>query len=305
MIWADFDIDTALERDVLQRCLSLAQKTSDGTTWAVIDMQAGSVNGGGFVAFVVGHAAPSDCIELLQIRPLLFGTAWEVLDIMLEAALAEGALVAPGRFRRWSISEKVNLAKQKAVPKPAALSTDVWHALLLTYANTSEMRHSLTHRRVSADLIDGSLHGVQEDKTTALPPVGPAEQEALGRAALRAAELLITTTPTTDDERGLGDLKGQLGFLFGIHGIAMPPLALGPTIPKVTVIIDPNPDVEGKYLLDMTKLRQLNSFKSHACIDVAVQLRDQPGIDLVGRLEAMPEDGEYSIDPQTPPSWLQ
>lgn len=41
MSWADFDVDSALERDLLVRALPLVPTTSDGSLTAVVDMAGG------------------------------------------------------------------------------------------------------------------------------------------------------------------------------------------------------------------------------------------------------------------------
>jgi hypothetical protein len=85
MTWSEFDISTALERDVLWRALPLVATESTGESHAVVDMgepgarMFADVDATIFSTFheVVGPN-PGGCVDLLQIRPLLVGTAWKV-----------------------------------------------------------------------------------------------------------------------------------------------------------------------------------------------------------------------------------
>lgn len=75
LTWADFDVYTTLERDVLHRALPLVWTVSTGSSRATVDLVTNTV-----VSVVhvrdTGGFTPSGCVDLLQIRPLLTRTAW-------------------------------------------------------------------------------------------------------------------------------------------------------------------------------------------------------------------------------------
>lgn len=140
--WQDFDDDTALERDTLERALPLVETESTDSWGAVLNM-TGKGDPGGITILpesVPSGATAEGCIDLLRLRPLLFGTAWRVLDLLIDGAL-EAAGVPPERKNGgWWIDTKVKKVQDPAI-RPAAVSAPAWEALTATYAATVELRH--------------------------------------------------------------------------------------------------------------------------------------------------------------------
>lgn len=293
MSWADFDADSALERDLIARALPLVPTTSDGSSTAVIDVAANTVQVGVMVSETLGPN-PTGCVKLLGIRPLLVGAAWKVVDLLLEEALREAG-ESPDTKRGWTIKKKVTHAAAGDA-QPAAIDMPAWRALMQVYATTSEVRHSLVHRRAHTDTSD-ALVGV-DDSGAALRPLAADEQEALARAALRATQLVVATAP---DDRVAADLVRQLGVLSGLHGVSLPTVTLAESLPEVTAIIDPAPD--GSYTLDVPALKARQPFQAATHADLVVQFRDRPGQGVRGRLENAPDE-TVIIDPDNPPGWL-
>jgi hypothetical protein len=293
MGWSDFEEASALERDVLERALPLVNLVFDGSATATVDLAAERV-----LAGTTGRATsgptPDRCIDLLRIRPLLVGAAWKILDLLLETALEEAG-ETPDQGRRWSIGAKVTRAR-KAVGRPTPFDSTTWSALMLSYAGTAELRHSLTHRTVHADDA-GSLIGVKNGRQ--LRPLSAAEQEAFGRAALRAAQLVTVATP---DERLRADLQGHLAGLAGIHRVTLPQVAALGSVAELTVIVDPNVEW-GLYEIDFAAVRQRIPFQPGSHADLIIVLRDRPEAVFRGRLEDAP-DGGLALDPDRPPAWL-
>jgi hypothetical protein len=91
------------------------------------------------------------------------------------------------------------------VGRPAALSQPIWRALTTTYVETADLRHSLVHRTVYTD-PSGALIGVDRARNP-LRPLSVEEQEAFGRVALRAVQVV---TAQHADPRIEADLIGQL-----------------------------------------------------------------------------------------------
>jgi hypothetical protein len=295
MTWSDFDADSALERDMLRRALALVPTTGDGSSRATIDLAADSAE----VAIAVGDTlgpTPSRCIELLRIRPLLLGAAWKVLDLLLETALDQVGK-QPDTKRGWTINRKAAHANA-AEGRPTAFSPDAWSALMRTYAQTVELRHSLVHRRAHTDGAD-ALIGVDQAGRQ-LRPLSAQEQEAFARSALRASELVTARTP---DDRVHADLIRQLGLLTGVHDRRLPTVTLLDALPEIAVIVDAEPGSPDRYRLDVPALKARQPFGGVTYADLIVVFRDRPGCDVRGRLEAAP-DAVVVIDPDNPPNWL-
>jgi len=299
--WADFETNSALERDVLLRCLPLAATESSSSSRITIDM---AVPDAALREITLGETigpTPQGCVDLLQIRPLLTGTAWKVIDLLLETALD---LAGEARDRKskfsidWSIDgEKGKVAHaRKLTGRPRTFPPQLWEALMKTYVETTELRHSLVHRTVYTD-PSGALVGYDRSGTE-LGAFTSEEQEALGRAALRAAQV-VAVAPKRDS-RLEADLTRQLSYLHDVHGVSLRTVTVGDSLPEITAIIDADTAAPGRYQLDLPTLR---SHLQLACADLVVQPRDRPGQELRGRLEDAPQQN-VSIDPLAPPAWL-
>lgn len=294
MSWTDFEADSALERVLLERALPLVPTASDGSSRSTIDLAADTAN----VAIAVGDTlgpTPSGCVELLQIRPLLIGAAWKVLDLMLEMALHESGR-QPDTKRGWSLKRKVTEAGR--VPGPSQMNTQAWTALMNTYVETAQLRHSLVHRRVHTD-ASRALVGTDESNSP-LRPLTATEQEAFVRAVLRAAEVVTAQSP---DDRTEADLFRQLGALSAIHGQQLPYVSLLDALPEITVVIEASGGSHDRYTIDVPALKARQPFQGATHADLIVQFRDKPGQELRGRLEKAPDEVVF-IDPDDPPDWL-
>lgn len=296
--WADFDIDTALERDMLSRSLPLAP--TSGFDYATILIRPPLRN-------VAVHlrsgdtlgATPASCVELLSIRPLLVGTAWKVLDLFLETALNVSGHT-PSHGNQWRIIEKRNQARAHArTITPAGIPKPVWDALVATYARTIDLRHCLVHRKAWTDSV-GALVG-NDAQGMILRPLSPSEQEALGRAVLRAAE----TTTSTADARVVADLTRQLGSLSGLHQVRLPASLSADQVPTAAVILEPLRNSSDLYRLPIPTVRKRTkeSFPFATYIDLLVRFSDRPGFELRGRLEEPPHR-VIPLNPLQPPPWL-
>ena len=188
--WQDFAAKSALQRDTLERAMSLVATSTDDDWTDLINMADPDDPGDLTIVpdSIVAGATPESCVELLALRPLLFGTAWTVLDFLLEEALAAAGETPDLAKGNWSIDRKRRYARAGA-GQPATISTDAWQALMLTYAETSELRYSLVHRAAFTDLATQALVGHNRNGGR-LRPMTVDEQEAFVRAVLRAAGLV-------------------------------------------------------------------------------------------------------------------
>jgi hypothetical protein len=227
---------------------------------------------------------------------LLTGAAWKVIDLLLETALDPAGQVRD-RKPEWSIDGKKGKVThaENLTGQPTTFPSALWEALMKTYVKTTELRHSLVHRTVSTD-PSGALVGYDRSGAELRAFTGE-EQEALGRAALRAAQVAVAPV---QDSRLEADLTRQLSYLHGVYGVSLPTVTVVDSLPEVTAIIDADTAAPGRYLLDLPTLRTRLQL---ACADLAVQFRDRPGQELRGRLEDAPRQN-VSIDPLAPPAWL-
>lgn len=295
MSWIDFELSSALERDLLQRALPLLPTMSDGSSRAIIDLAADSADVAMSVIETLGPT-PAGCIELLHLRPLLVGAAWKVVDLLPETALDEAGFQADNA-RRWTINSKITHATA-GDGRPEALNVQVWRALTRMYVETEQLRHSLVHRRAYTD-ASSALVGT-DGSGGQLRPLAAVEQEAFVRSALRAAQLVIATKP---DSRVEADLIRQLGALAGVHGQPLPAVALLDSLPEITVVVDPAAGGADGYVLDVPALLRRQPFQGVTHADLVAQFRDRPGQDVRGRLENAPKE-IVIIDPDSPPTWL-
>ena len=174
MTWATFDDDTALEREVLRRGLPLIPTVSSGTR-ITVDQKSGQIT---IVAVGEGRNKfkPEQCVAALGLRPLFFGIAWKVLDFEVESALAAD-FGSPDKKSGWSIDFKRKEAK--TLKRPTEIGEDAWRAVMTTYERTSELRHSLVHRRTGVREQDGFLVG-QDANGGRLRPMSVVEQRRSG-----------------------------------------------------------------------------------------------------------------------------
>lgn len=294
MTWNNFDCASALERDILRRALPAIPSSGQSYSRVTYDPAATT-----HVAIGVQDSigvTPEGCVEQLALRPLLTGAAWKVLDLLLEEALAQSGLT-PDQSRGWSVQRKQQEA-HKQTGKPAAIEPTAWSALTATYAATVELRHSLVHRRAHTDAT-GALVGV-DAAGQSLRPLTTAEQTALARVVLTAADTVLATAP---DSRMEARLLRHLADLTAVHGAAIAAAPIPDVIPEVTAILDPDPADSGRYPLDLPAIRASLPFPGTTHADIIVAPRDRPGQELHGHLEKAP-DSLVTIDLDDPPKWL-
>ncbi len=136
----EFADDTAFERLVLDRAMPLLP-TSEARS--VIDLRGPGVSVA--VTPMPARAYVGDApgtVGVTELRPLIFGAAWKVLDLLVE--LATG--------KRDTIEEKARKAAADLVPAVAPFDgqPDLWMRIMRLYASTKTLRHSLVQAYASA-----------------------------------------------------------------------------------------------------------------------------------------------------------
>lgn len=229
----------------------------------------------------------------VDLRPLAFGAAWKVLDLLTELALSQAGFGTRGRM---AIAEKVQHANAAAgLCAPLSNDNALWSALTSVYAGTAQIRHSLVHRLVEVNQATGGLTG-RDDNGQPLAPVTAEHQEAFCRAVQRATEATLAQAISPRERSDLAWNLDQLANLHGLpplggHQMAPAPLAVAPTRMSGTTIL-----VNAPALL--SELRR--NFPDRTAYDASFKLPD--GRCLLVELEQAPTT-EVAIDPQALPGW--
>jgi hypothetical protein len=195
---AEFQDDTAFERFVLDRTMPLLPPQE---AKQVIDLRGSDVNPVE-VSSVETSRGPSSEVRVDDLRPLIFGAAWKVLDLLIELAL-EIAGIPHDDDQRYSFDTKAGKAGGGAVPAvvPFDARPDLWSRLMRLYASTETLRHRLVHGQIKVDPVTGDMEAVPEPGQPATRPIAASEQSAFCQAAQGAAEAVVTEALSTRRRR--------------------------------------------------------------------------------------------------------
>ena len=302
----EFDEDTAFERYVLDRATPLLPR-SQGTS--VIELgefnSVGVAIGGQPASVHVGltdsAGSAGDQLSADDIRPLLFGAAWKVLDQLIELALEQAGV---HHDRRWDYSVKFKVteaANGSVTPGPPFVGRpDLWLRVITTYASTDVLRNSLTHRRLIVDPATGDINGVPRPGEPAPIALTVAEQSAFCQVAVGAAQAVIDGDLPT---RLADQLSWTLDQLTSHHGQsafgASPAQGMIPV-----VIVRPTPGPSDDLTLDFADIasRAQAAVGGVSHYDLEIHLPDHRV--LAGPLEDAPQ-GRVTFALASPPRWLR
>jgi hypothetical protein len=281
----DFEEDIAWEKTVLSIAVPMMPLIAAG---ADLDLRTNTISIG-LTAFT-----NSDSVDELRnsLLPLLFGSAWKILDLAQELALAN-ASIAPKRSTRWTIEEKSQHAKANAGTLPGFNNPEVLRAIGLLYAATRETRHALVHRRIRVDLPSRSLIG-HDSSGSQLPPISYEEQLAFVRTAQRIAQAIAEKKLRPRVE---ADLQNQLVVLVKHHGVTIS--AVSSTRAPIKVI--DNFPSDGRIDVPALLKRARRTFPGAQYVDIELRVGD--GRTLAGELESAPQT-IVIVDLNAPPTWL-
>ena len=301
----EFEDDTAFERYILDRATPLIPR-SQGTS--VIELEgpnSTSVSVGLSPATV--HVGVSDStrgtgdqLSPDDIRPLLFGAAWKVLDQLIELAL-ERAGVPYDRGWSYTITLKVKKAAGQGVPPvpPFHGHPDIWSRALLTYSSTDVLRNSLVHRRLIVNHATGAIDGVARPGQPAPTVLTADEQSAFCRVAAGISVAVIKDLLPT---RQADQLAWSLDQLISHH--SQPSSGASPAQGLVPlVIVRPSFASSDELTLDFTNItnRARAAVGGVSHYDLQIHLPDNRV--LAGPLEDVPQ-GQVTFRIANPPSWL-
>jgi hypothetical protein len=308
---AEFEEDTAYERYVLSRATPLVPMLE-----SPVRIEVGE--GGSFstatspqtaqgVVTVGARALQEPTLDPNDLRPLLFGAAWKVLDLLVELTLETGQ-VGYDNVKRgtYKIETKAEHAAQVSDPpvQPFADHLDLWRRILKTYAATKELRHALVHRRLMVDHTSGSIQATNP-ATGETDVLTADEQSAFCRLADGVGAAIIDGALSG---RQVGQLNWLVNDLAAHHGQLK--LSEGPVFGRqATVVCRPLLGSADVLELDGTQLKAAARTAVSNVSHYDLEVRFEDGRMLAGPLEDAP-DGPFSVSVATTqgsedPRWLR
>jgi hypothetical protein len=290
---SDFEQSTAFERYALEEAVPLLDPTVERSS--VYDLRTGHAGS----AMRSGGEAVARKVAAL--RPLFFGAAWKVIDLLVELALAQGSF-RPDQHSgtAWSIKRKCRHARAgDGLCKPFDTDSDVWRRIGAVYAATSEARHCLVHRRFAVG-TDGELAQLVTMTGQSCSDITRVEQLAFCRMAQRIANAVIGGAI---DARERGDLCWQLDQLDRHHAMG----GLGGDFVRPVHLLVANASLGGSTWsinVDDLKCAATGMWAGWRWFDLELHFPGTAHPPLSGRLDEMP-GGHHEIAPAAPPSWLR
>jgi hypothetical protein len=236
-----------------------------------------------------------------DIRPLMFGAAWKILDLLIELALEEAG-IPHDLQRNYSITFKSREAAAGNVAPRHPFDTlpEIWSRIQTLYARTEVLRNSLVHRRIMIDPATGAITGSARPLEPPPAVLTIHEQAAFCQVAVGVANGVITGQVAT---RRVDQLRWVLDQLTLHHGDS--PFGASPAtglIPRV--ILRPPPATSGDVTLDFTRVRARARAAVSDLSHYDLELHLPDGRVLAGALEDAP-GGTVSIAVDRPPGWLR
>jgi hypothetical protein len=302
----EFEDDTAFERYVLDRATPLMPKSPGTSVIELGESNSAGVSVGVQPAMVhVGltdsGGLAGDQLTADDIRPLIFGAAWKVLDQLIELAL-EQAGVSHDRKWDYSIKYKVGEAANGNVMlvPPFDGRPDLWLPVIMTYASTEVLRNSLTHRRLIVDQATGDINGVPRPGEPAPTAITVGEQSAFCRVAVGAAGAVINGQLPA---RRADQLSWTLDQLTSHH--RQPSFGASPAQGVIpVVIVRPRLESSNELTLDFSDIanRARAAVGGVSHYDLEIHLPDHRV--LAGPLEEAPQE-RVTFTVASPPGWLR
>jgi hypothetical protein len=302
----EFGDDTAFERYILDRATPLMPRSQGTSVIELGDPNSTSVSVGLRPATVHVGASDStrgtgDQLSPDDIRPLLFGAAWKVLDQLIELSL-EQAGVSHDRGWNYTITFKVRMAAHQGVPSlpPFQGHPDIWRRSLLTYSSTEVLRNSLVHRRLIVDHSTGAIDGLARPGQPAPITLTADEQSAFCRVAVGIAEAAVKGLLPTRQGR---QLAWSLDQLISHHGQPSSGVSSAQGLVPL-VIVRPSFVSPDEVTLDFANItnRARAAVGGVSHYDLQIYLPDDRV--LAGPLEDAPQ-GQVTVHTANPPGWLQ
>lgn len=246
----------------------------------------------------LGAQARQDLID--RLRPLFFGAAWKVLDLVVELAFYADGL-RPQTPGRWRIDEKQQLAKcHRGQCPPWPAHPDLWERICELYAETVEARHCLVHRRFALSPI-GDMTDIRDRSGVRKPDVTAAEQEFFSKAAQWVAASTLASALSNRDRSALAWLLDQLSAHHGRPALGGYDACL---IEVVRINATRTPSgwiVDVGYAAD--EVRRV--FANRPFYDIEIHFPGTGLPPITAAIEDVPKDSAVPVDPRSPPGWAR
>jgi len=233
-----------------------------------------------------------------HILPLLFGTSWKILDLMVEHELNRCG-IKPSR-RNFLIKEKKDHAQRRSMDG-SILGFDraTWNTILDLYANTTEHRNCLVHRIAKVDQDTGDLTGIDQNTMKSLPALTRTNQYDFSKCAFHIAKAAVDGRISCRNE---AELRYYLNKLSDhTHSRNLPGAAIAS---EVTILIHFEKDENG-YFIEIRKFIPITKRLLPEISFFNIMIRDPVDSKKIYtcKYECMPSSKTY-IDLSCIPNWL-
>jgi hypothetical protein len=293
---AEFEDATAFERLALAEGFPLLANT---VTNAMLNLRGAAE--GTLVQVMVGGSLGGQARQELidHLRPLFFGAAWKILDLLLEFAF-----YADGRRPKkavWTIEEKKVYANRHCGQcSPWLVHHDLWELICDIYVATVEARHSLVHRRFLLSPA-GDMTDIRDRQGVRKPDLTAAEQEAFSKMTQRVASATLTSALSNRERSAIAWLFDQLA---AHHKRS--PLGGHKTCPIEVVCVDATHTSCGWVVnADRVNEEVRRVFANRPFYDIEIHFPRTGLPPIIGPLEYLPGGSAVPIDPQSPPGWAR
>jgi hypothetical protein len=289
-----FEEETAFERLALDRALPLVAPDTGVTT---LDLRGQEIRQHATIQPVTMGVSVFDTVGgsgraalVADLRPLLFGAAWKVIDLAVEWAMHEAA-IPPAGDGHYKIGPKTRAAGAGISPlAPFGIPSVAWDVTLAAYASTEVLRNDLVHRRATV-LPDGALMPTQVPGGSTGKPLTAEQQESFCRVAQRLARALIEQKL---EPRVEADMLSHLERLTDQHSRPVTG-GVSSSVGILRVAVKPFVDDDENLALDVPAIRiRAQRVNPGPYYDLQIHLPN--GEVLEADLERLP-DAVISIDP--------
>ncbi len=293
---ADFAEATAYDRLMLETVVGGDLFMRQLPTSSTDDLRGTGTAFARFASDSLGSGAHDALLD--KFRPLVFATAWKLLDLIVEL-VREATTGTPPPARGWRIRDKVEWTANKPTGslEPFGSHPEYWVRLAKLYAKLEEPRHAVIHRQFRRSATRGLVpYG---PKRRPLRTISVQEIDALAFASYGLAEELIAGQV---DPRRCIAISWHLDQLRSITRLA----ALGTGSPPELRRVRVNLKRAGRrWRLELAEIRaHLRS--QNVATDLADIEAHLPGTGRVylGRLEEAPSSSFCAFAASKPPAWL-
>lgn len=296
---AQFEEDTAYERFVLDT-VATAGHPPNPTTPPRDDLRGGGLSMARSTSDWL--AADSVAQAIGSFRPLGFGAAYKVIDMLVELVMRVNQEPCPNG--RWTFVEKqtyVKAGRPARLPIPLQVPRGYWPRITALYDRFLEPRHALVHRRATVQ-PDGTL-APTDRAGVALPTVSKDEQDAFVHLMRELGAAVIVGDT---GRRRRNRIAWNLDLLRRHHCQRK----LGARTPREAIreiVLDLDPAGPRRWKLDGSRVHAHLRGQHETPFDadlVAYATQGSEVAEYRAICDEVPED-QVEFDEAAPPQWLQ